>query len=52
MAFTVFQRDPEGAGPEERAASQRAPLERARGIQQSGLERAFSGIYSLPESGR
>ena len=33
---------------EARAASQRAPLERARGIQQSGLERvAFRGFQRV-----
>ena len=39
MVFTVFQRVVVGAPT------------RARGIQQSALERAFSGVYSLPEGG-
>ena len=40
VAFTVFQRVVAGE-----------PSTHARGIQQSALERAFSGVYSLPEGG-
>ena len=39
VAFTVFQRVVAGEPP------------RARGIQQSALETAFSGVYSVPEGG-
>ena len=40
MAFTVFQKVVAGEPPT-----------RARGIQQTALERAFSGVYSFQEGG-